>query len=71
MLFRRKGWLRKEFNEKLMNQLAEVKDDWFQQKRLLEKSFDTPSDVIAQTMLAEAKHFRLFKEAKERKITLR
>jgi hypothetical protein len=71
MLFRRKGWLRKEFNEKLMNQLAEVKDDWFQQKRLLEKSFDTSSDVIAQTMLAEAKYFCLFKEAKERKITLR
>lgn len=71
MLFRRKGWLRKEFDEKLLNQLDLVKSDWLQQKRLLEMSFDPSSDIMVQTMLAEAKYFCLFREAKERDITLR
>jgi hypothetical protein len=70
MLFKRKGWLRKEYDQKLLNQLDTLKQDWNQQKTLLEKSFDPSSEIIAQTKLAEAKYFFLFKEAKERNITL-
>lgn len=71
MFFRRKGWLRKEFDEKLLNNINEFKNDWQQQKMLLEKSFDPSEEVICQTKLAEAKYFFLFKEAKHRNITLK
>ncbi|AIE58551.1 YaaL family protein [Bacillus methanolicus] len=71
MFFRRKGWLRKEFDEKLICQLEELKKQWRNQKALVEKSFDPSEDVICQTKLAEAKYFFLFKEAKHRKISIR
>ncbi|EIJ80124.1 hypothetical protein PB1_07182 [Bacillus methanolicus PB1] len=68
---RRKGWLRKEFDEKLIWQLEELKKQWENQKSLVEKSFDPSEDVICHTKLAEAKYFFLFKEAKQRKISVR
>jgi hypothetical protein len=71
MFFRRKGWLRKEFDEKLINQLEVLKKQWQNQKSLVEKSFDPSEDVICQAKLAEAKYFFLFKEAKQRKISVR
>jgi hypothetical protein len=71
MFFRRKNSLRKEFDEKLLNCLEEYKEDWQQQKQLLEKSFDPTEEVICQSKLAEAKYFFLFKEAKHRNITLK
>jgi len=71
MLFRRKYLLRKEFDERLLNSLQEFKNDWKQQKNLLEKSFDPSVEVICQIKLAEAKYFFLFKEAKYRNITLK
>lgn len=71
MFFRRKSWLQNEFDEKLINCLNEYKNDWHQQKMLLEKSFDPSEEVICQTKLAEAKYFFLFKEAKCRNITLK
>ncbi|MDP4162966.1 MAG: YaaL family protein [Bacillota bacterium] len=71
MFFRRRNWLRKEFDEKLLTQLDDLKKDWQQQKSLLEKSFDPSDEVICQTKLAEAKYFFLFKEAKQRKIKLK
>jgi hypothetical protein len=71
MFFRRKGWLRKEFDEKLLSCMDEYKKDWQQQKALLEKSFDPSEEVICQTKLAEVKYFFLLKEAKQRNITLK
>ncbi|PLR76778.1 DUF2508 domain-containing protein [Bacillus sp. V3-13] len=71
MFFRRKGWLRREFNDKLLNQLNEAKVNWNNQKKLVEKSFDPSDEVICQLKLAEAKYFFLFKEAKTRNITVR
>lgn len=71
MFFRRKNWLRNEFDEKLLNQLNTFKHDWQQQKSLLDKSFDPSEDVICETKLAEAKYFFLLKEAKYRKITIK
>lgn len=71
MFFRRKYSLRNEFDDKLLNRLQEYKDDWQQQKTLLEKSFDPSEEVICQTKLAEAKYIFIFKEAKYRNITIK
>ncbi|KAB2328188.1 DUF2508 family protein [Cytobacillus depressus] len=71
MLFRRKGWLRKEFDEKLINKVNELRDTWSNQKILVEKSFDPTAEVVTQAKLAEAKYFTLFKEVKNRSISLR
>ncbi|MBX4383127.1 YaaL family protein [Mycobacterium tuberculosis] len=71
MFFRKKGWLRKEYDEKLLDQLKELKDEWKNQKSLIEKSFDPSSEAISEAKLAEAKYFYLFKEAKKRNVSVR
>ncbi|WP_071458783.1 YaaL family protein [Bacillus massilinigeriensis] len=71
MFFSRKKKLRKEFDEKLLNQLEILKHDWNNQRTLMEKSFDPSDEFIAEAKLAEAKYFYLFKEAKERKVSLK
>ncbi|WP_141434501.1 YaaL family protein [Bacillus sp. 03113] len=71
MFMRRKGWLRKEFDEKLMNELNILKENWFNQKTLVEKSFDPSDEILCEAKLAEAKYFYLFKEAKRRKVSVK
>ncbi|WP_409290904.1 YaaL family protein [Peribacillus sp. SCS-37] len=71
MFFRRKGWLRKEYDQRLINQLEELKRSWLNQKALLEKSVDPSHDIICSVKLAEAKYFYLFKEAKKRNVKVR
>nr|WP_263323962.1 YaaL family protein [Neobacillus sp. Marseille-Q6967] len=71
MFFRRKGWLRKEFDEKLLTQLLEYKEYWQSQKQLLDKSFDPSEEAICQTKIAEAKYIFLLKEAKHRNLSLK
>ncbi|MEH7439275.1 YaaL family protein [Neobacillus drentensis] len=70
MFFRRKGRLRKEYDEKLLIQLSRLKNHWQQEKQLLEKSFDPSEEVICQTKIAEAKYIFLLREAKQRNVTL-
>ncbi|ULT57104.1 YaaL family protein [Neobacillus drentensis] len=70
MFFRRKGRLRKEYDEKLLAQLNRYKINWQQEKLLLEKSFDPSDEVICQTKIAEAKYIFLLKEAKQRNVTI-
>ncbi|MEH7301661.1 YaaL family protein [Neobacillus drentensis] len=70
MFFRRKGRLRKEYDEKLLIQLNRLKEHWQQEKQLLEKSFDPSEEVICQTKIAEAKYIFLLREAKQRHVTL-
>ncbi len=70
MLFRRKGKLRKEFDEKLLVQFHDMKQNWLKEKSILEKSFDPSDEVLCAAKLTEAKYFFLFKEAKERNISL-
>jgi hypothetical protein len=70
MLFRRKGRLRKEYDEKLLAQLNRYKINWQQEKLLLEKSFDPSEEVICQTKIAEAKYIFLLREAKQRNVTI-
>ncbi|KAF0815659.1 MULTISPECIES: YaaL family protein [unclassified Cytobacillus] len=71
MFFRRKKWLRSEFDEKLLEQLNRLKSDWNNQKSLVEKSFDPSPEAISQAKLAEAKYFFLFREAKKRNVKVR
>ena len=70
MFFRRKGRLRKEYDEKLLMQLNRFKVHWQQEKLLLEKSFDPSDEVICQTKIAEVKYIFLLREAKQRNVTL-
>jgi hypothetical protein len=70
MFFQRKGRLRKEYNEKLLQQLNRFKENWQQEKLLLEKSFDPSDEVICQTKIAEAKYIFLLREAKQRNVNL-
>lgn len=70
MFFRRKSWIRAEFDEKLLNQLTRYKEDWQRQKLLLERSFEPSEDVICETKIAEEKYFFMLKEAKSRNVTL-
>lgn len=71
MLFRKKGWLRKEFDDQLLEKVNELKHSWNSQRQLLEKSFDPSAEAITQAKIAEVKYFFLFKEVRKRKITLR
>lgn len=70
MFFRRKGKLRKEYDEKLLMQLNRYKAHWHQEKLLLDKSFDPSEEVICQTKIAEAKYIFLLSEAKKRNVSL-
>ena len=71
MFFKRKGWLRKEFDEKLLTQLQEYKEHWQEKKQLLDKSFDPSEEAICQTKIAQAKYFFLLKKAKERDVSIK
>lgn len=70
MLFKRKGWLRSEFNEELLHQLELTKREWMKQKSLIEKSFEPSDEILNELKVAETKYFFLLKEAKKRKVNL-
>lgn len=70
MLFRRKGWLRKEYDELLLVQIDELKRNWLNQKLLLEKCVEPTNEMILETKMAEVKYFSLFKEAKKRNVSV-
>ncbi|WP_318506429.1 YaaL family protein [Bacillus sp. T3] len=71
MFFQRKGRLRKEFDEKLLDQLSAARSDWSNQKALIEKCLDPSEEIISETKLAEIKYFFLIREAKHRNISIR
>ena len=70
MFFRRKGWLREEFDEKLIQQLKGLKENWDRQSALLENSFDPYLEMELQTKLARAKYLFLLREAKKRNLSV-
>jgi hypothetical protein len=70
MFFRKKGRLRREYDEKLLIQLETLKQSRHYQKNLLEKCLDPSNEVIMQLKLIEAKYFFLLKEAKKRQISM-
>ena len=70
MFFRRKGWLRAEFDEKLIEQINELKKSWDHQNSLYKKSFDPFGEMELQTKLARAKYLYLLREAKRRNLSI-
>ncbi|MFY4777406.1 YaaL family protein [Metabacillus sp. RGM 3146] len=68
MLFRRKGWLKQEFNQMLMEDLIKNKNEWNRQKQLIDKSLEPSPEVLYELKVAEAKYFFLLKEAKHRQV---
>ncbi|AMX84927.1 hypothetical protein GS3922_15635 [Geobacillus subterraneus] len=71
MLWRRKGKLKRQFDEKLIAELQKARTEWLEQKQLIEKSVDPSQEVLSALQLAEAKYFFLLREAKHRRITLK
>lgn len=71
MFFSRKGKLKKEFDEKLVNLMKETKEDWHNAKVIEELSDDFNLDIEAQRKAAESVHFFLFKEARIRRVNLK
>lgn len=70
LFFKRKGRLKKEYDEKLLNQLRELKADWNHKKYIFEKSYNEFEDLEREAKLAELKFFYVFKEAKQRNIKI-
>lgn len=70
MFFKRKDRLKKEYDDKLLNQLRVLKADWNHKKNIFEKSYDEFEDLEREAKIAELKFFYLFKEAKHRNIKI-
>ncbi|SFK08157.1 MULTISPECIES: YaaL family protein [unclassified Bacillus (in: firmicutes)] len=70
MFFQKKKKLRKEYDEKLIGLLEQVKTEWIRQKRIVEQSIEPSEDVLCYLKLAEAKYFYLLKEAKRRPVKM-
>ena len=70
MLFKKKGKLRKEYNQELFSQLEIAKKEWMRQKSLIENSVEPSDDILNELKVAETKYFFLLREAKRRKVFL-
>ena len=68
MFFKKKHYLRKEFDEKLLKDLSELKKEWIRQKEMFKITFSPTKDTECELKLSEMKYFYLFKEAKHRKL---
>ncbi|KMK91271.1 YaaL family protein [Rossellomorea marisflavi] len=71
MFFRKKGKLKKEYDQSLLNVLDEMKDQWNRQQSIDEMSVDYSLGAQCHTKIAEAKYFFLFREAKHRNIVIK
>ncbi|MDQ0228674.1 YaaL family protein [Metabacillus niabensis] len=70
MLFRRKGWLRTQYDQQLLHDLLEMKKEWNRQKQLVDKSFEPSGHILYELKVAEAKYFFLLKVAKSRNLKI-
>ncbi|MFB1083514.1 YaaL family protein [Jeotgalibacillus sp. JSM ZJ347] len=71
MLFRKKGKLKKEYDDRLVHLMQQVREEWQQQKNLSDLSFEQSPQMLAEEKMAEARYFYLFKEARHRKIVIK
>ncbi len=69
-LFRKKK-LRKEYDQKLIDVMEMTREDWLRQRHLENLSYEQSEDLRCGTLLAQAKYFFLFREAKIRKISMK
>jgi hypothetical protein len=70
LLFRRKGWLRSQYDQQLIQNLLDLKEEWNRQKQLVDKSVEPSTQVLYELKIAEMKYFFLLKEAKIRNIKM-
>lgn len=71
MFFRRKGKLKKEFDDKLVHLIKETKED-LQQAKVIEGLLDDYDlDPIARRKASESIHYYLFKEARIRRVLIK
>lgn len=70
MLFKKKGKLKKEYDQKLLSQIDEMRTKWLNQKNIWEKSFDINENLEYKVKISKLKYYYLFKEAKVRNIKL-
>ncbi|MCY8239597.1 YaaL family protein [Bacillus inaquosorum] len=70
MGFLRKKTLRREFDEKLTEQLFKQKEEWNRRKKLVEKSLEPSAEVLYELKVAEAKYFFYLREAKQRNLKI-
>lgn len=71
MLFRKKGKLKKEYDDRLVQLMQQAREEWQQQKNLSDLSFEKSPQMMAEEKMAEARYFYLFKEARHRKIVIK
>lgn len=71
MLFSRKGKLKKEFDEQLISQFFDTKQELQAAKEMEEMSDDYNLYIIAKRQVAESKHLFLLREARFREVKMK
>ncbi|MGP1910654.1 YaaL family protein [Metabacillus sp. JX24] len=70
MFFRKKGWLRKEYDQLLIDDLLHMKSEWNHRKQLVDKSVEPSPEILYELKVSQSKYFFLLREAKKRNITI-
>ena len=71
MFFSRKGKLKKEYDERLVQLIKMAKDDLNNAKVMEDLMDEVNLDVLVQTKTAESLYFYLLKEARIRKVMIK
>ncbi|GIN42411.1 MULTISPECIES: YaaL family protein [Heyndrickxia] len=70
-MFNKKLKLRNEYDQKLIDLMTKTRENWIQQKSLVDLSFEYNEELMFQKKVAEMKYFFLFREAKARNIRIK
>ncbi|MCW1929627.1 YaaL family protein [Bhargavaea beijingensis] len=72
-MFGRRNKLKREYDERLIRLLKETHEEWMQAKEIERQAsrFDEEGLARTQRLMAEARHFYLYKEARRRNISLK
>lgn len=71
MFFSRKGKLKKEYDERLVQSIKTAKDDLNNAKVMEDLMDEVNLDVLVQSKTAESLYFYLLKEARIRKVIIK
>ncbi len=70
MLFRKKGYLRREFDDQFLKTFLVLKQDYERQKDLADRSFDSEDITDIHLAITRAKYYFAIKEARRRNVQL-
>ncbi|WP_353948784.1 YaaL family protein [Sporolactobacillus sp. Y61] len=70
MFGKKKGLLRKQMTDALIDALYRCKDDWMNKKRVIESSIDPSDEVLYQLKLSEVRYLFLLKEVREQHVRI-